>query len=631
MTEELFLCGLTAEQRVLYGSGRDLHLRGPSANVRLRIDDLRRCFLEVEPELLTDLLEIAVYVFAADCAVSRGGAALKNFGERWRRTFRLVIAVRQPGSWTEPHRLHCLREALEFLTEDSWAFEFLELTDPSRIHDYLPFSNADNDRTGAGTIVAFSGGLDSFAGAVTELTQGNHHVVLLSRRLGGITDQRQRELADALWRRHPKRVTHVPVHAGLKSEAKAQEHTQRSRSFLLTALATVAAFMEQSDRILLYENGIMSINLPIATQVVGARASRSTHPRSLILLQKLARSIPGRDVTIDNPFLWRTKVEIVRELKDSPEGAIIARTLSCSRTRGIFNYTPHCGACAQCLQRRLSTLGAGASELDPAEAYAIDLLTGPRHTGYDRVMAVETARSALEWRRMTDAEFATRYAGEFAWLTNGFPDQPPEEVIRKSMDMFRRQAEFVRNVFKQAVLDHADDLIDHTLPDSCLLRMAIDGPGIEFDEAAIAPVRGDDPIKECVDDDAGTDGNQVLLAVDDLQKLILIDGLGALSSPTEYRIVSTLVDLFREDTEAGLRPENFRTLSAEDLAEQASGTGDQSGRKAISRLRKKLKREHREIYGSAMGDDAVIENVRGRGYRINPSVRIVSPSQLRGT
>ena len=35
----------------------------------------------------------------------------------------------------------------------------------------------------------------------------------------------------------------------------------------LFALAAVAAVMEQSDRVCFYENGIMSINLPISTQV----------------------------------------------------------------------------------------------------------------------------------------------------------------------------------------------------------------------------------------------------------------------------------------------------------------------------------------------------------------------------
>ena len=198
MAEHLFLCGLSTEQRKQYGPGPELQLHGPHANVRLRIDDLRRQLLEIEPELLADWLEIATYVFAADCAVSRGGRALKNLGERWRRAFHLVIAVRQPGSWNDPQRLYLLREALQFLTEDSWTFEFVELTNPPSFQQYLRFSDDGNVKLTPTTVVPFSGGLDSFAGAVTELSQGNGHVVLLSRQLGGLTDQRQRELADKL-------------------------------------------------------------------------------------------------------------------------------------------------------------------------------------------------------------------------------------------------------------------------------------------------------------------------------------------------------------------------------------------------------------------------------------------------
>jgi 7-cyano-7-deazaguanine synthase in queuosine biosynthesis len=629
MAEHLFLCGLNQVQRARYGPGRELHLHGPSANVRLNIEDLRRRHRETEPELLADLLEIAVYVFAADCALSRGGRALKDFARRWRRLFHLVIAVRQPGSWTEPHRLHCLRQALEFLTEDSWTFEFVELTDPPGIQAYLPFSHSDNGRSSAGTIVPFSGGLDSFAGAVAELSQDNQHVVLLSRRIGGITDRRQRELAGVLKERYPKRVTHVPVHAGLTVKASKQEHTQRSRSFLLMALATAAAYMEQSDRILFYEHGIMSINLPIATQVVGARASRSTHPRSLMLLQQVARSIQAGDVKIENPFIWKTKTEIVRELKDKHEGAFIARSLSCSRTREISYYKPHCGTCAQCLQRRLSTLGAGASDLDPAEAYAVDLLTGTRQPGEDRAMAVDMIRSALEFRGMTDEQFAIRFASEFALFTNSFPGQDPSEVARCAADIFRRHGEFVRSVFIQAASDHAADLIDHALPDSCLLRIAIRTPGMEFDDAPIDAVRHNDLLDECAGTVAIANDDRIRLAVDSHRKQIVIDGLGALTSPTEYRIVSVLVDLFREDIRAERAPENFRTLSAEKLAEEASSTGDQSGRKAVSRLRRKIAEEYRKLYGGPLERDAVIENVWGQGYRINPSVRIVSPSQLR--
>src|SRR5262245_43502395 len=469
MGDHLFLCGLSQTQLSSYVRGRELQLRGPNTNVRLQIDDIRRRLLDVEPERLTDLAEIATYVFAADNLVSRGGDALRNMGKAWRRSFHLVIAVRQPGMWKEPQRQHTLCEALQFLTEDSWAFEFITLEDPPSIQGYVSFGKAEVEGVSGASIVLFSGGLDSFAGAVHELRTSDQHVVLLSRCVNGMTDSRQRELADELERRHSRRITHARVRAGLTDETKAVEHTQRSRSFLLTALAAVAAEIEQTNRIQFYENGIMSVNLPISTQVVGARCSRSTHPHSLMLMESLCRLFSRGDTTIENPFVWKTKIEVVKELWGKSEGDAIRRTLSCIRTREITKYKPHCGRCAQCLQRRIATLGAGAAELDPGEAYLVDLLLGPRAPGVDRAMAVDRVRSALEFRRLSDDDFATRFAGEFAWLTMSFPDLGPDKVARRFVTMLRSHGDAVRKIFMDAATAHASDLIDHTIPDSCLL------------------------------------------------------------------------------------------------------------------------------------------------------------------
>src|SRR5262245_52796764 len=458
MGDHLFLCGLSQAQLSSYDGGRVLQLRGSKTNLRLEIDDIRRRLLEVEPELLTDLAEIATYVFAADNLVSRGGDALRNMGRSWRRSFHLVVAVRQPGIWKEPQRQHTLCEVLQFLTEDSWNFEFVTLEDPPSIQAYVNFGKGEIEGVSGASIVLFSGGLDSFAGALHELTTGDRHVVLLSRRVSGMTDSRQRELADELQLRHPRRITHARVSAGLTDETKAIEHSQRSRSFLLTALAAVAAEIERTNRIRFYENGVMSVNLPISTQVVGARCSRSTHPHSLKLLQDLCRLISQGDVTIENPFVWKTKVEVVKELWEKPEGDAIRRTLSCTRTREITKYKPHCGKCAQCLQRRIATLGAGAAKVDPREAYVVDLLIGPRERSVDCAMAVDTVRSALEFRRLSEDDFATRFAGEFAWLTMGFPDLTPEEAARKFVAMFRRHGDTVRTIFTKATAAHASDL-----------------------------------------------------------------------------------------------------------------------------------------------------------------------------
>jgi len=371
----------------------------------------------------------------------------------------------------------------------------------------------------------------------------------------------------------------------------------------------------------------MSTNLPISTQVVGARCSRSTHPRSLALLQDLSRLLSRRNIDIENPFIWNTKVEVVSELLGKPEGDAIRHTLSCSRSRQTI-YHPHCGTCAQCLQRRIATLGARASKADPTESYAVDLLLGPREPGVDRAMAVDIVRSALEFRRLSQEGFATRFPGEFAWLTMSFPGLAPDEVFHRFVAMFRRHGEAVRSIFTEAAAIHASSLIDHTLPDSCLLQMVVSSPGMNIHQGPIvSPSR--EPAKEVVAGSETTEQGIILVAVDDRGKRILIDGIAPLTAPTEFRLVSALVRLHREDREAERAPENYRSISAAVLAEAVSTTGEVAGRKAISRLRKKINGEYQELYGSWPDSNAIIENIPGKGYRLNPTVRVVAADQIR--
>jgi DNA-binding response OmpR family regulator len=246
-------------------------------------------------------------------------------------------------------------------------------------------------------------------------------------------------------------------------------------------------------------------------------------------------------------------------------------------------------------------------------------------------MAVDIIRSALEFRRLSETEFATRFAGELAWLTTGFPSQAPDETVRRAIDMFRRHGEAVRTIFRQAARDRADALIDGSLPESCLLRMVINSPATELDDTEL--ISGPRPASNEEESSEGSVAlDEIFLALDAVEKHVLIGDIAPLTSPSEYRIISVLLKLFREDREAELDPANYRTLSAAELVAEIGEGGDQNGRKAISRLRRKIDREHLELYGSALGLEAVIETVQGKGYRLNPSIRIVSPSQIwRGT
>ena len=131
MAEHLFLCGLTSAQRAGYKGGTRLQIGESDGNVTLKIEEIRKKYLAEVPDLQTDLLEIAAYVFAADNSVSRGGLAFRNMGTDWRRSFRLVIGVRELRRWSSPDVLHALRDVLGFLSDDAWQFEFVQLSFPT--------------------------------------------------------------------------------------------------------------------------------------------------------------------------------------------------------------------------------------------------------------------------------------------------------------------------------------------------------------------------------------------------------------------------------------------------------------------------------------------------------------------
>ena len=127
-------------------------------------------------------------------------------------------------------------------------------------------------------------------------------LVLVSHRSSDQVFSRQRDLAIALSDQFPGRVLHVPVEITMTKELHDAEFTQRTRSFLFFAIGCIVAEMMGCARIRFFENGIMSFNLPIAPQVVGSRATRSTHPQALRQMTEFARHMLGHEFEVANPF-----------------------------------------------------------------------------------------------------------------------------------------------------------------------------------------------------------------------------------------------------------------------------------------------------------------------------------------
>lgn len=216
----------------------------------------------------------------------------------------MVVAVSELTIWNQPEVVAALQDALGFLTDDLWRFEFVQRAsepEPSFLNFGPPQQSAPRS-----DIILFSGGLDSLAGAVRTLATTDGRVFLISHQSSSVIASRRTALVAQLAERFPRRVLHVPLTATLMGGFGAKEFTQRSRSFLFTAIAEGVAHLEEASTIRFFENGVMSVNLPLSDQFVGTAASRTTHPRSLMLLQRFLstgdrqRGIRRKSVHLEN-------------------------------------------------------------------------------------------------------------------------------------------------------------------------------------------------------------------------------------------------------------------------------------------------------------------------------------------
>jgi hypothetical protein len=158
-----------------------------------------------------------------------------------------------------------------------------------------------------------------------------------------------------------------------------------------------------------FENGIVSLNLPPVSQVVGARATRTTHPQTLAGFRRILSEALREPFDVSNPYAWITKSEVIQRIAQGGCANLIRHTRSCARVHAMTKLHPHCGECSQCIDRRFAVLATGLEQEDPEEAYKVDLLLGSRGPGPDREMALAHVRSASKISQMTDIDFFTQY------------------------------------------------------------------------------------------------------------------------------------------------------------------------------------------------------------------------------
>lgn len=479
-TEKIFLCGGVKPDGG-GGSGHALKLdaweRGLGKTVTLKIAAMNRHLGKNIAPVFHDLLEVAAYVWTADQMVGRGAKDVDTFGEKWRRTFEFHIPVRQLEVWKAAEVQKVLEQTLGFLSDDVYNFNFYPAKNPPEFQLYLNLGHADGSAGEIEQVMLFSGGLDSLSGGIEETLIQKRRCMWVSHRPTPKHNRRHREI-DLLMgeKANSLRPGHVLVDINKDSQVT-KETTQRPRSFLFAAVGAAVAQMLGLNSVRFYENGVVSLNLPMAEQVIGARSTRTTHPQVLKGFSKLMTLLSGGDFKVENPFLWETKGQVIERIVKTGCGPMIKSSVSCAHTHQASLKHPHCGVCSQCIDRRFGIAYAKAEEFDPLTNYKLEVFTKSRPRDEDKILGAAYLDRAEQFESIRDwSELMTEYPE----VTDILPylDMPAAKGAAKILDLCKKHGKEIRIVSEMMVERYAKDIVANKLDGDCLVRTMYESRGL---------------------------------------------------------------------------------------------------------------------------------------------------------
>ncbi len=487
-----------------------------------------------------------------------------------------------------------------FLSGDRFEFTFIQKSEPdaerSRFFHFDLESSWQADR-----VLMFSGGLDSFAGALNEIADQNLRVALVSHHSASKIAPIQRELHKALSNKFGQdQCMHLPmlvqmVNGGLR------EGTHRSRSFLFAVLGAITAQGFKRDRVSFYENGVVSLNLPPVGNVLGTRATRTTHPQTLRRFTDFLSTVFAGGMTVDNPFFWHTKTEVVQAIARLGMADQIVHTRSCADVHNQTHQYVHCGRCSQCIDRRFAVLAANLEHHDPEEAYKVDLLEGERTIGTDREIALSYVRNAQIYEHLTPDLLERSTPAVLDAISH--LDHPPETALTMIADLLKRHGRSVTDVMRETVKTKPAD----AYPDQSLPKLY----GEIQQEAVVPSLILSDGLPD-------EDEHVFLLEIDELRRQVIFDRSIVVEKPATAELLIVLAKLWLKGAGEGMDLFEYPCTQANKLAPMLGLESEEALRKRIGRARVHLPK----ILGSAGFDedigDILIENIRWHGYRLAP-------------
>jgi len=306
-------------------------------------------FIGRVPSCLVDLFYLSTVVYGIDRSISRSLYSLDG----WSRELHVTMKLSNHELFMRNKEK--VDNMLSFLTGDIWDIHYERTEIPEMASVDIREMHEDY-----GQVNLFSGGMDSFIGAIDYLAAPHEKKLCLishyDHKMKGPLDD-QKDAQNAL-QPYSNDFYHLPSVAIFPISSN--EKTCRSRSFIFITIASLVASWKQIG-IVVPENGSVSLNFPLSPSRRGACSTRTTHVLFVNQLKEVLASL-NTPIEIENPYEFQTKGTMVRNCKNQELLLdTLDKTNSCGKRNMRQHMTDktasHCGRCMPCMYRRASLIG----------------------------------------------------------------------------------------------------------------------------------------------------------------------------------------------------------------------------------------------------------------------------------
>ena len=290
-----------------------------------------------------------------------------------KRKIEANVEVNAPGFFNSKIKKK-INDLLNWVTGDIWDIRY----SASQVYLYasqpiLPYK-VHSDRK----IFLWSGGLDALAGLYHQMKvypKSNFIPVHI-----GFNKNMQGK-QEKLWRNllHNSKGHEQPYQfevsfstSNIDRQDKLND-TCRTRGFCFLMFASAVAISYNVQKVYMYENGYGAFNIPYTASETASNQSKSAHPKLLTEVAKIVSDFTETQFTIQNPYIFKTKAQMLNPLIQDGAESLIFDSVSCDSPRRVEGIA-HCGVCSSCILRRIALNAAG---LKNEEKYAVSIIKEP--------------------------------------------------------------------------------------------------------------------------------------------------------------------------------------------------------------------------------------------------------------